>query len=703
MSQEGLPRARPGRHIVITITALKQIWEYASQGASAHLPQEQWRMSKGMLFGRVWGDTFRVEEAFGLGHGTLTRIELHPDAYGPIDAILGWNEQRMLSVGGWYLTRPLRGVYLSDIEVTDYIFYQYPNPDAFVLVFDHTAMGPASLGFKLYRIDDLTVPSWKMTSHEVLDFTLEGVTLEALTEAVNLFQNPHFTVESLWEAIKPRVSPTPPPLLPEIPRSEPRPKSIQTKRRQISVPKAEDLTAKDLAYYRQTWGFDPVKDRVKVVEKGYFYYETRLPLVNDPALNDAGVQLVGRLELDFDGVSHNRIGFERGDKRSLVECIHTAIYDATLEELAEFSPEDYEELVGSTEGRPEVLPPWEHFASLKSFAAGLVDQGILATLFEPPAGSFSDESGEDEGEDEDDEDEDDEDVEDQGWGLNGIFEQLINALEKIAPEIVKSQVTERLGEIIERAPEDWIKTHAEPLFMRYKVDLLYENAAYLASVDNSMLKKLLVLHLCLAREDFPVVERGTYEAFLSRLGEGNFLEGLNPETTIDLVDAIYDEIGAGGDRTKLDHVLEKIFLVLLAREDALLLDPSFLDSFLMIISDPLNEDSFPVFAKNIHEDYLFKLLGAIFRFWEKESDPNLGNTPYLVMRYFLEKGNNYDLLRKFILLAPEKWIVEYWPLLENQFNLKHVFLTSSGAVKAVDMRVRKKIASIIAHSTSNAK
>ncbi len=103
-------------------------------------------------------------------------------------------------------------------------------------------------------------------------------------------------------------------------------------------------------------------------------------------------------------------------------------------------------------------------------------------------------------------------------------------------------------------PEDWIKNHAEPLLIRYKVDLLFESKEYLASVDNATLKKLLVLHLCLARHQFSVRERETIGAFLNHLGEGSFLEGLDSITTKDLVGAIGHEIMNGGYLTQLEDV-----------------------------------------------------------------------------------------------------------------------------------------------------
>lgn len=452
----------------------------------------------------------------------------------------------------------------------------------------------------------------------------------------------------------------------------------------IDITKVENLTPKNLEYYGETWGFDPVKDQVKTNEDGY-YYETCLPLENDPVLNKVGVKMVVRVEVDSTG-THNRIGFERGDKRSLIECIHTVIYDATPEELADYSPEDYKSLVHTTEGRPAILPPWEHFVSLKSFAAGLVDRGVISTLFCLPAGSHPKK------------DLADGQLDDQGREPNGLNYQFIDILNEVAPEILKSHIVERAGEIIEQAPENWLRTRAEILTWHYKLDLLFGNTPYLASVDHATLRKLLFLFLSLlcGPSGGHIVQYAS--TFFTQICVGNFIEKFDSETAQGLVDEICDIYGSHRMIQKINCVLDKIFCILLTREDVALCNPQRLKRVLLYARDPLNakNNRFDYeFEKKISDDFLSKLLETIFHIWEKDHFSHLGYLPFVLIQHFLRKEENPELLRKFIILAPVEWIVEYWHILNNQFTLEQSFLASSGTVQAVDIRVRKKIASII--------
>lgn len=141
----------------------------------------------------------------------------------------------------------------------------------------------------------------------------------------------------------------------------------------------EDLTAAERAYYSETWGFDPVADK-KVSPrhpKVLYYYEASIPLENDPELWSAGVTMHARVEVDANGKSHNRIVFMRGEKSVTVACVHTAVHIATPREILELSEEKLNELAVSAGGRQVILPPWEHCAALKSFAAGIAAVGLL--------------------------------------------------------------------------------------------------------------------------------------------------------------------------------------------------------------------------------------------------------------------------------------------------------------------------------------
>ncbi len=529
--------------VVITATAYEHLCEFSNQGASHQIPPDQWRMSIGVFVCRAWENTLRVEDAVGLAHGTITEVKTPPEGYDKLARLEEQIRQQGRFLGGSFFTRPGKGTTLLGTSVLNLqASHQRTHPLAVTLVFDHTKITPSSLGFRLHRLYE----PLKSRFYEVDDFSHEGLTQESFAEAIRPFVVESFPIGRLFDAIKERFSNvTPPPVL------------------KCFGPRAGDFPEKDRAYYRQAWGFDPVKDWATdiVNDKEVYFYEEVFELTNDPALDAAGVKFIARVEVDAEGESHNRLGFLRENEIVFIECIHTAIYDGTPEEIANLSPEDYEAMVTSTEGRPAILPPWEHFASLKSFAAGLVDRGIVATLFGAPPVSPSKGIFEDL------------DMEVPEWGENGINDQLINVLDEVAPEIVKHQVMKRAGDIIEQAPEDWIKTHSEPLFLRYKIEQLITDTAYLASVDNTTLKKLLILFLNALHEDFyEVIEVGeqllekmhkSVETFLGYLCEGNFLEELDPELVHQLVDAISNEIGP--PRTPLESKIRGKILSILPR------------------------------------------------------------------------------------------------------------------------------------------
>ncbi len=147
----------------------------------------------------------------------------------------------------------------------------------------------------------------------------------------------------------------------------------------IGICSPESLTLKERAYYREAWGFDPVADKKVSPPRPdvLYYYESSIPLENDPEIRAVGIMMHARVEVDADGRSHNRIVFTRGEKSVAVECVHTAVYAAPPREISELSKEKLKVLGASTGGRPVILPPWEHFASLKSFAGGIAAVGIL--------------------------------------------------------------------------------------------------------------------------------------------------------------------------------------------------------------------------------------------------------------------------------------------------------------------------------------
>ncbi len=95
------------------------------------------------------------------------------------------------------------------------------------------------------------------------------------------------------------------------------------------------------------------------------------PLVNDPHLHAAGVEIGARAIIKTSGPPQLRIVFRAGDREWSVECVHVAVYSGTLESL----PPDAD-LARSSEKHPIDLAPEEHFFALNSYVAGMAATGI---------------------------------------------------------------------------------------------------------------------------------------------------------------------------------------------------------------------------------------------------------------------------------------------------------------------------------------
>ncbi len=144
-------------------------------------------------------------------------------------------------------------------------------------------------------------------------------------------------------------------------------------------------------YYRSIWGFDPVAD-CHILSSGSFWYEECFPLPEDLPLHAVGIKICARVDWEGEDV-HNRILFRRIDdkgrrrKRS-VECTHTVVYTGPASDALTFA-EDFETFTNMTQAdrarliqkeKLVTLPPWEHFAALKSYVAAVADMCVIALL-----------------------------------------------------------------------------------------------------------------------------------------------------------------------------------------------------------------------------------------------------------------------------------------------------------------------------------
>ncbi len=131
--------------------------------------------------------------------------------------------------------------------------------------------------------------------------------------------------------------------------------------------------------YVNTWGFDPEND-LKPTTGGTFAYEVHFPLTQDPSLGDAGISVIARVEVGLDCTSKNRIVFVAKDgKEASITCSHTVVYDVLPLRSHPSAVEQSSFQMRSTEQRPGLLRPWDHFTALKSFVGALADCG-LATM-----------------------------------------------------------------------------------------------------------------------------------------------------------------------------------------------------------------------------------------------------------------------------------------------------------------------------------
>ena len=115
---------------------------------------------------------------------------------------------------------------------------------------------------------------------------------------------------------------------------------------------------------------DDWKDNLLVSPK-LDQWEQWYPLVNDPGLHVAGVEIGARVTPQPDKPSQLRIVFRAGKAEASVECVHVAVYAGPLESL----PPDAE-LARSSEQHPVTLAPEEHFFALNSYVAGIAEVGL---------------------------------------------------------------------------------------------------------------------------------------------------------------------------------------------------------------------------------------------------------------------------------------------------------------------------------------
>ena len=116
------------------------------------------------------------------------------------------------------------------------------------------------------------------------------------------------------------------------------------------------------------------KDERINLGQGRFKYESCYIPFKDESLAKLGIQICAETEFSRSGSIQNRITFRRGEQKSSVNCVHTAVCQITSSEK---SPLGFETV--STEQKPilrGMLSPEEHYFALKSVVELLSEQGI---------------------------------------------------------------------------------------------------------------------------------------------------------------------------------------------------------------------------------------------------------------------------------------------------------------------------------------
>jgi len=97
-----------------------------------------------------------VVNAIPITHGSSVEVGFSPEDYVAFAEL----DEKFASEGlyavGWYHSHPGWGLFFSDTDIRNHLFYQKEQtPYAFGIVFDHTIMGQeGDFGFEVYRLDD---------------------------------------------------------------------------------------------------------------------------------------------------------------------------------------------------------------------------------------------------------------------------------------------------------------------------------------------------------------------------------------------------------------------------------------------------------------------------------------------------------------------------------------------------------------------
>ncbi len=118
----------PRRHVVLTGTAFSSFLRYANDGASFRQPREKWVMAMGWLFCRHQEDKYIIADAMGVVYGNGMYVETTPTTFERVKEYETTHPGTFL--GGWTCSRPGIGLFASDTDLHNQLFYQQTNEKA---------------------------------------------------------------------------------------------------------------------------------------------------------------------------------------------------------------------------------------------------------------------------------------------------------------------------------------------------------------------------------------------------------------------------------------------------------------------------------------------------------------------------------------------------------------------------------------------
>ncbi len=110
----------------------------------------------GICMGKANKKDLIIVNAIPITHGSKVEVGFSQEDYIAFAQIDEQYASKGLFAVGWYHSHPGWGLFYSDTDIRNHIFYQKDQtPYAFGIVFDHTLMGKdGGLGFDVYRLED---------------------------------------------------------------------------------------------------------------------------------------------------------------------------------------------------------------------------------------------------------------------------------------------------------------------------------------------------------------------------------------------------------------------------------------------------------------------------------------------------------------------------------------------------------------------